>query len=532
MDWNPNSSEDQGRYAGLRAWQFDLAVFGVLAGALITVWLVVFNADDLGAFGDNQDNTPTAGDSTVAQVSTPTPEPASPPDPAATAAPLDSQSSTAPTIAPTDAPTTAPTMAPAIESPGTPAPSVGFPELTPFAPELESQLHEIRDRVSAIRGLSIHPTAEEGIVSREALAKYGRDQFAALEDEDADDVESAEAMLRIMGLIPQDYTFETYAEEEANIIAGVYYFESDRLVLVGEDIGDLSVSDELTLAHEYVHSVQDAKYDLGAFIERWTESEAEEEGYTSYSETLRCLIEGDAELAQRLYAEETYGPNWEELVRDERADDPPIEFDIPEFLLRGFGFYYSDCVAFVEALYAQGGWASVNAAYEDPPGTTEQIISIEKFAAGEVASGPKPQPLDGQLKGWSEVSGGQFGQFDVYNYLLTRTGDSFASILASFGWGSGWIRLFNADAAPSEVAVEIRLVWDAEFGTSIFVDAFDAVLESHSVTPGDESVYPRRWITNDGLAQHGALLVNDEQASVRLIFATSEAGLDALLEVN
>jgi len=518
MDWQPRNDKKADRYVGLAGWQFDIAVLGALAGVLIFVWLVVFDADDLGAFGSNQDDTPAAGDSIVAQVSTATPEPSSVPE--ATTPPA------------TDVPSTAPTMAPTIVSSGTPAPSVGFPELTPFAPELESQLHEIRDRVSAIRGLSIHPTVQEGFVSRAALAEYGRDQFAALEDEDADDLESAEAMLRIMGLIPPDYTFETYAEEQANIIAGVYYFESDRLVLVGEDIGDLSVSDELTLAHEYVHSVQDAKYDLEAFIQRWTESEAEEEGYTSYSETLRCLIEGDAELAQRLYAEEKYGPDWAELVRAESADDLPIEFDIPEFLLRGFGFYYSDCVAFVEALYDRGGWASVNAAYEDPPGTTEQILSIEKFAAGEVASRPKPQSLDGQLKGWSEAFGGQFGQFDVYNYLLTRTGDPFASVLASLGWGSGWIRLFSDDAAPSEVAVEIRLVWDAEFGTSAFADAFDAVLESHSVTPGDESVYPRRWITNDGLSQHGALLVNDEQASVRLIFATSEAGLDALLEVN
>ena len=275
-----------------------------------------------------------------------------------------------------------------------------FPKLTPFSAELQATLHEIRAKVAAIRGLPIHPTAQEGLVSREALAAYGRDQFSSLEEEDEADIEASEAMLKLMGLIPPDYTFETFVEEKSNVTAGVYYFEADRLVLVGENPDELSISEELTIAHEYTHSLQDAKYDLDAFFDKWIESDQEEEGYTSYSETLRCLIEGDAELTQRLYAEDVYGEGWKELEAEEGADDEPIEFDIPDFLLRSFAFYYSDCVSFVEALYEEGGWEAVNAAYEDPPGTTEQIIDVEKYKAGEWADEPKPESREGELPGW------------------------------------------------------------------------------------------------------------------------------------
>jgi hypothetical protein len=409
-----------------------------------------------------------------------------------------------------------------------------FPELTPFSAELQAKLHEIRAKVSEIRGIPVHPTAEEGLVSKEALAEYGRDQFASLEEEDAADIEAGEQMLTLMGLIPPGYTFETYVEEEVNVISGVYYFEANRLVLVGENPGALSISEELTIAHEYAHSLQDAKYELETFFEKWTDSEQQKDGYTSYDETLRCLIEGDAEVTQRLYAEEVYGENWRELQAEEGADDEPLEFDIPDFLLRSFIFYYSDCVAFVEALYEEGGWAAVNAAYDNPPGTTEQILDIAKYKLREWADEPKPQSIDSQLEGWSEMDGGQWGQYDTINYITSRTDDYFSAILSSLGWRSGWIRWFRNDSEHSRIAIELTLAWDTESEASSFEETFDAVLESHGVSAGDVSTdgEVRRWVTSDEFNQHGALVAADDDSSVRLIFATDEEALDTLLSTN
>ena len=76
----------------------------------------------------------------------------------------------------------------------------------------------------------------------------------------------------------------------------------------------------------------------------------EEDGYSSYRDTLSCLIEGDAELTQRLYAEEVLGDDWREQRRAESVDDEPLDIDLPRFLLNSFTFNYTDCVSFVEAL--------------------------------------------------------------------------------------------------------------------------------------------------------------------------------------
>jgi hypothetical protein len=409
-----------------------------------------------------------------------------------------------------------------------------FPELTPFSAELQKTLHDIRAKVAEIRGLPVHPTAQEGLVSREALAAYGRDQFSSLEEEDAADIAASEAVLTLMGLIPPGYTFETFVEEKSNVTAGVYYFEADRLVLVGENPDKLSMSEELTIAHEYTHSLQDGKYDLDVFFDKWTESVQEEEGYTSYSETLRCLIEGDAELTQRLYAEDVYGDDWEELEEEESADDEPIEFDIPDFLLRSFAFYYGDCVRFVEALYEEGGWAAVNAAYEDPPGTTEQIIDVEKYKAREWADEPKPEDLEEELVGWSEVDGGQWGQYDTYNYIASRTDDYSLGAEVSYGWSSGWIRFFRDDSNAGRIAVEVKLAWDEDFGAYFFALFFSDVLQSHGVSDDEVSTTGdvRRWVTSDGSNQHGAIVASDSESTVRLIFASDEAALDTLLSVE
>ena len=409
-----------------------------------------------------------------------------------------------------------------------------FPELTPFPPAMEERLHEIRDKVAEIRGLPIHEEAQEGLLTTKALQEYDRDQFAALEDEDAEEVEAAESMLVLLGLVPPGYTFaDDYASDSAELIAGLYYFEADRLVLIGEATSELSISDELTLAHEYAHSLQDWEFGLDKFLVEWTESQLEEDGYSSYQDTLSCLIEGDAELTQRLYAEEVLGPDWLDQLDAESADDEPVDSDLPEFLARSIAFNYGDCVSFVEALYEDGGWDAVNAAYEDPPATQEQVLDPDKYDARELASGPKPDSLEDELDGWSEAFEGQFGAFDVFNYVVSRTDDSAAAAAGALGWGSGWIRTYRDDGDASRIAVDLTFRWDSGVDYLVFLGAFLLVLESYGVSPEDiegEDVF--RWTALEEYGQHGALILDEVSTKTRIIFATDEEALEMFLPAD
>lgn len=118
MNWQPKKDKDADRYLGLSGWLFDIAILGSLAAAAIVVWLVVFNADDFGVLGDDGSDAPAAGDSIVAQVSSPTPESSplssSPPEPTATVATSTDPPKVGPTTPPISAPTVEPTVAPTL----------------------------------------------------------------------------------------------------------------------------------------------------------------------------------------------------------------------------------------------------------------------------------------------------------------------------------------------------------------------------------------------------------------------------------
>jgi hypothetical protein len=355
---------------------------------------------------------------------------------------------------------------------------VPFPTLAPFPPELQQRIHEIRDRVSAIRGLPPYELVIEGIISPEALQQYSRDQLEATSEEDQADLEAYDAVLTILGLIgPEVDLKQLFADDFSGLIAGLYLIDEDRLVLVGSGDLALSIQDEITLAHEYVHSFQDGAYGIDKTREQWQEGDLEEDGYSQYSATIDCLIEGDASLADELYAEQVFGSDWRAKVDAESAASGasgPI--DMPEFLLRDFVFNYRECPDFVRQLHAEGGWDAVNAAYQRPPSTTEQVLHLDKFKSRELASTLPPEDLTKQLDDWNLMDSSQFGEFDVYNYAVTLAKDNGAASAAAAGWGSGWSSVYRDKNDSGRVVVQLSFGWDTRDDLVEFLTVYEAIL--------------------------------------------------------
>ena len=137
---------------------------------------------------------------------------------------------------------------------------VPFPTVAPFPPELEQKIHEIRDRVSAIRGLPPYEELIEGIVTPEALQQYSAAQIQELSEEEKADLDAADSVLTTLGLIgPEVDLAQVFSDEYSGLVLGLYEIEENRLVLVGGPDMQLTMENELTLAHEYAHSFQDAQ---------------------------------------------------------------------------------------------------------------------------------------------------------------------------------------------------------------------------------------------------------------------------------
>jgi len=400
---------------------------------------------------------------------------------------------------------------------------VPFPSLTPFPDALIVPLHEIRDRVAQIRGLPINATAGEGSISNDTLRGYYGASVNDLTEEEEADLEAFEVVLKLLGVVEGDIDLkQIFGEEFSNLVAGVYVPEDDNLVLISAADGDFGVQDKITIAHEYVHSFQDGKYDLEEYEKDFVDGDLEEDGFTQYSETLSCLIEGDASLADEQYAEQVFGANWREQVQAESAADPPLDIDIPEFLVRDFYFNYGECPEFVRALYDQGGWAAVDAAYDDPPDTTEQVLHVEKYRGRELANTGPPVDLTEDLDGWKLLDSSQFGEFDVYNWAATLTANSDAARIAGEGWGSGWVRSYRDENDPTRAIVQLSLGWDTRNDLQEFVGIFPVMLGALDARGDVVSEGNFRW-TAPG--QTGVLFLDNNLERIEIRVATDAEAL-------
>lgn len=155
-----------------------------------------------------------------------------------------------------------------------------------------------------------------------------------------------------------------------------YYTPSDGRIVVVSDAEDPRI-DRATLAHELVHALQDQHFgfvgtrsrDAGLAHDGLTEGDAR------YVETLyldRCVAGPGNETA-------TDAAGWACVPPSARAgggaESEPVNRGLFAYVYQP----YADGPAFVHRLRERGGWAAVNAAYDDRPLSTEQTIHPERY---------------------------------------------------------------------------------------------------------------------------------------------------------
>jgi len=400
-----------------------------------------------------------------------------------------------------------------------------LPPLTPFGPELAEKLHAIRDRVAQIRGLPAPELAQEGVATPEDVVKANLESVEDISPEDQADSDAFLLAVKMLHLVPEDYSIESYAEDYSSNIAGFYSVETNTLVVIGEPDGSISPFDEMVLAHEYTHALQDAAFNLDELQDKYTDYPDDEAGRTAHAKTLHCLIEGDAVVTEYTYMNEVYGPDW--FTQIEYPPGVGGDGSFPEFLARDFGFNYNECYYFVLGLYNEGGWEAVNDAFTSPPATTEQVLHPEKYEAGEVANGDMPDDLTrGFLPGWTVTDLGQFGEYDLQNYVLSMTGDYDLAYNAGAGWGSGWWRVYTGEEGAG--VFQFYLSFDASSDLSEFFNAFTGVLRGYDVdVEALPETGPRRFTIPGTPVYYGAIGQPHGAQAAEIIIATDEASLQA-----
>lgn len=332
--------------------------------------------------------------------------------------------------------------------------------------------------VARIRGLTLRRRIPKEVVDRDEL----RRRLIEMASEDKTHRETAAEGLALArwGLIPLATDYKALLVELlADQIAGYYDPQTKRLT-VSSSAGDDLAWAELVLAHEIDHGLQDQAFDLQKF-----EGLPGTEGDASAAR--RALVEGDgvALMVEVMLARSGSAAPWSDPavaarieqemtapVNGEGLDKAPLA--IREMLI----FPYRAGLSFVAALRRHRPWSAIDAAFRNPPRSTEQILHPERYLANEppvpIAITP-PRTIPGFGLEHSTV----WGELGWSLFLRSHGVDDATAAIAAQGWGGDRvITLARADDRRPHRAIGIaRTEWDSEIDAVEAAEAIEKALD-------------------------------------------------------
>ena len=408
------------------------AALGLLAAVSLLVWACGGGQADPSAGGAERSRVPTAAAPTATATATPEPTPAP-----------------TPTFDPGDV------ILPTVPAP---APSPGPPGGDP-----DAGLGRIEARASILRQLYALSDPVRRFVTEPELAALvagrmegGRDGFAALG-----------RVYEALGVTePGTDLFELVAGATSAVALGMYDAETGEMFVAGEDPSALSLAGTLTYAHEFVQALQDQHFGTGEVL-----GSPQLEGNADREAAYRALVVGDAVLAETLYM---LNHMTEAEQQQFRAEGPDLSayLSAPHMVRRIIAFPYSEGAQFVYQFLTDSGWDGVDALYERPPVSTEQVLHPGKYVLGEEPLDVEAPSLEGTLgAGWTEVGRGTLGEFALMAYLEEHLPPADAAEAAA-GWGGDGYAVYGGPDGGTLVA--LRHAWDSEPDAAQFMAAFAA----------------------------------------------------------
>lgn len=310
------------------------------------------------------------------------------------------------------------------------------PERTVVSAE---RLARVERRVEELRGLRFRrPVKVEVLTPAEVRA------FGVSETEKS--VPSAQAaateeLMKLLGSIRADVdldavTSDVYGEQ----VAGFYDPRSERMALV-EGVG----IDDVTLAHELTHALEDQHFDLDRFGEAGSGVAFDGDGASAE----QALVEGTATVVMTRYLQrhpealtlgDAAGQLWGSL-----SSTP-----LPPAIMRSLLFSYEAGERFVDQLSATtGDWRLVdNALRYRPPRSTAEIYDPQRwlrFARAERVAPPAP---DAAGPGWRRLLQTTFGAYDLRELLRGADGEQAAARRSEL-WRGGSAVLWRRGPLPA-----------------------------------------------------------------------------------
>ena len=374
----------------------------------------------------------------------------------------DAQPSDQPSAAPTDQPTTAPSNGSGID------------------PDVQAAIDAVVAQVPALRQLDPKQEVPYRLITERQFRRQVTQSFDA--ENPAVQVAAEETLLKRLGLLPQDADLrQMLLDLYTSQVAAFYDPKTGAMTVIKRD-GTFGPEERLFVAHEYDHALQDQHWDL----QKVTTVPASQ-GDRALAHL--ALVEGDATSLMLQWASQN-------LTADELSQvtsamtpaDQAVLDGMPEILRRQLEFPYLEGQVFVTTLLGQGGWDSVNAAWDKLPASTEQILHPEKYPSDTPVKVTLPDVAATLGRGWTASYVQTMGELDTSVLLDNGGNSSDTAAAAAAGWGGD--RLVSLDGPDGSWAVVWQTAWDTSTDADEFSAAVDPAISelggAHAVLPGTD----------------------------------------------
>ena len=328
---------------------------------------------------------------------------------------------------------------------------------------LEVQLENILKNVEEIRGLRRTEDITVKFLDKQGLKHKFTDEFLAIANKE--DTYEQEILLKTLNLIGSDVNlFELLNSMYLQNILGYYDTETREIYLIAEsDV--ITPSIELTLAHEYVHALQQQHFDIRTLTK-------DVQGRSENEIGLLSLVEGDAMQVELKYLDK-YLNKKDRKTLLQNSGTETIDHNTPAILQKIMLFPYDKGLSLVTDILSKRSLSGLNESYNQPPTSTEQVIHPKKYFAKETAPEialPNLEIVLGQE--WSIVHKEVLGEFFLQAYLELVTDKSTAAI-ASSGWEGDQYQLLS-DSEGNTLLVSL-LRWESAKDTHEFHNALKKI---------------------------------------------------------
>jgi hypothetical protein len=330
------------------------------------------------------------------------------------------------------------------------APSFSPTPIGPGDPEA-ALFARIEGAVETIRGITADRSVPRNTLDQTGLCAFLRQSMAR--DEPPAYIAATEALYKQLGLLPPDASLGAVVLNLlTSQVVGLYDQHTKAMYVIASH-GAIGPLEQVAYAHEFDHALQDQRFDLQTVI-----GDAKDQGDRTLART--ALAEGDATLLMSLWAQQNL--TTAELLKMAGSTDPASQAALdaaPPILRETLLWPYTQGLQLVLGAYqTSASFAGVDAIWQRPPDTTEQLLHADKLASREPAV-PVAFPADFAKSlgtGWKVGLEDTFGELQLN--ILMRTGNPNAGADPAAGWGGDRVALVQGP--DSAVGAVVDTSWD------------------------------------------------------------------------